>query len=205
MTTSSRVLQLARIFFAVLTLGAIGLQLRIHVDAGFSVVNFFSFFTNLSNIQASITLLFVAGFAFSGRQPSRTLDFFRGAAVVQMLLVGAVFNTLLLNVDLGGLLPWINNVVHRVMPVVMILDWWWASPGRSLSRSWIFAWLIFPAAYLAYSTIRGAMVSWYPYPFFDPEKVGGAQGVALYCLAMLVGLLIISFVTYRIGKRTPAN
>jgi hypothetical protein len=47
--------------------------------------------------------------------------------------------------------------------------------------------MIYPLAYLAYSLIRGPNVDWYPYPFLDPDEVGGYAGVA----AMSIGITIL--------------
>lgn len=205
MTKPQLVLQLARISLAVLTLVAIGIQLNIHLGEGFGALNFFSYFTNLSNILASITLLIAAGVSLSGKTSTPKLDFLRGLSVVQMLLVGVVFNTLLLNVDLGSLLPWINNVVHRLMPLFILLDWLVQPPVYRLQKTSIYTWLIFPTIYLIYSVVRGAMILWYAYPFFDPTKVGGGQGVAMYCAAMLVGLVLMAVFVYWVGNRRSGN
>ena len=43
-----------RLLFCALTLFAIATQLSIHVGLGSSVINFFSYFTNLSNLFAVI-------------------------------------------------------------------------------------------------------------------------------------------------------
>jgi len=54
-----------RIAFALLTLTAISVQLSIHIRSGFDVLNFFSYFTNLSNIFAAGVLLLAAAHALS--------------------------------------------------------------------------------------------------------------------------------------------
>jgi hypothetical protein len=85
----------ARLILGVLTLTAIGRQLAIHVGAGFSVLNFFSYFTNLSNLFAAGVLLRFAALSWAGRQPSRSDERLRGMAVVYMTVVGVVFSVLL--------------------------------------------------------------------------------------------------------------
>ena len=50
---ATELITIARPIFALLTLAAVGRQLVIHVESGFSVVNFFSYFTNLSNLLAA--------------------------------------------------------------------------------------------------------------------------------------------------------
>ena len=46
-----------RVGLATLALAAIGQQLVIHIGASYSVLNFFSYFTNLSNLFAAVVLL----------------------------------------------------------------------------------------------------------------------------------------------------
>lgn len=186
---------------------AVAVQLRVSVSKDYGIVNFFSYFTNLSNIFGS--LVFIVGAVLLLRTPSRDLDpRWRGAAVVYLVLVGVVFNVLLRDTDLGDLKPWVNGVVHVLMPVAVLLDWLVWSPGRRLASRWVGIWLAAPAVYVAYSLVRGAVTGFYPYPFFDPAETGGYAGVAAYCVAMLVGFLLMSLLVRRVGgvrRLSPAE
>ncbi len=199
-TTRRTVLIVARLFFGLLTLAAIVTQLSIQIQLGFSIVNFFSYFTNLSNIFALVVLLVGALFLIQHRETTPTFDLVRGASVVGMALVGIVFGVLLTGEDLGSLLPWVNFVLHYVMPVVMVLDWLILPPNTRLTFAKTWIWLIFPFLYLVYSLIRGSIVGFYPYPFFNPAKSGGYGGVALYCVAILVAFLILIWLIMLIGN-----
>ncbi len=199
-TTRRTILILARLFFGLLTLAAIITQLTIQVQLRFSVVNFFSYFTNLSNIFALIVLLLGALFLIQRREATSTFDLVRGASVVGMALVGIVFGVLLRDEDLGSLLPWVNLVLHYIMPVVMVADWLYQPPTTKLVFAQTWMWLIFPFLYLAYSLIRGSIVGFYAYPFFNPAKVGGYGGVALYCVAILVVFLILIWLIMLLGN-----
>ena len=181
---------LARLIFGALTLVAIGRQLAIHMAAGYSVVNFFSYFTNLANLFAAGVLLRGASLAWGGRQPAPADDRLRGMAVVYMTVVGVVFSVLLRDVDLGSLRPWINVLLHYVMPVAVVADWllW---PGTSLTGPG--DWLLVPAGpvvYVVYVLGRGAIVGWYPYPFLDP-RLGGYGSVAVH-VAAIVALFLLT-------------
>lgn len=184
----------ARLFFGVLTLVAVGTQLAIHLSNGYNVLNFFSYFTNLSNIFAAVVLLVAAAHVITGKQATPTGDIIRGSSVVCMALVGIVFTALLREVDLGSLLPWINTVLHYVMPVVIVLDWLIQSPQRPLAYSRLWVWLVPPVLYLIYSLIRGAATSWYAYPFLNPDTSGGYGPVAVTCLGITVAFLVVSVV-----------
>lgn len=182
-----------RLFLALLALFAIAKQLSIHVGAGYSVVNFFSYFTNLSNLFASLVFIIAAFRLLQNRPPSAIDDLIRGSSVIAMVLVGIVYGVLLRGIDLGSLLPWINIVLHYVMPVAVVADWLYQPPRSKLGPKHIKYWLIFPALYLIYSIVRGALVGWYAYPFFDPLKSGGYISVTFYCLGILAVFFVMSW------------
>ena len=182
-------LALARLILAALTLAAIAWQLAIHVDAGYSVVNFFSYFTNLANLFAAAVLLRGAARSWAGRQPSPTDERLRGMAVVYMTVVGVVFSILLRNVDLGALRPWINVLLHYVMPVAVVADWV-LRPGTTPTgaRDWLLVPAV-PLLYVIYVLVRGAVVGWYPYPFLDP-RLGSYGSVAMHVIAIVALFLL---------------
>jgi len=190
-----------RLVFAALSLAAVATQfITVTLAKGHSVVNFFSYFTNLSNIIISVVFIVSAIRLITGRAPTTTDTAIRGAAVVYIAFVGLVFNTLLRDVDLGDLIPWVNAIVHFALPIAAVVDWLVWPPRRRLPFRVTFLWMIFPAIYVAYSLIRGAITGFYPYPFFSPAQPGGHGGVALYCLVMLVGFFVLAFVIRLLGN-----
>ena len=191
----------ARLFFGLLALVAIGRQLAIQIASGASLVNFFSYFTNLSNIFAAVVLLLGALSLITQREPTVSADIMRGTAVVCMALVGLVFSVLLRNEDLGHLSPWVNIVLHYIMPVVVVAEWLYQPPTTRLVVTQVWLWLIVPALYLAYSLIRGAVVGFYAYPFFNPAKSGGYAGVALYCIAILLAFVLCCWLLMTGGNK----
>ena len=190
---------IVRLFFATLALTAIVQQLVLHIAANFSVVNFFSYFTNLSNFLAAVVLL-ISVFGRSAMSAA-TLDMLRYASVVNMTVVGLVFAALLRNVDLGSLLPWVNFVLHYVMPVVIVLDWLLQPAAAKLQIKHLGIAFVFPALYLGYTVLRGASVGWYPYPFLNPANVGGYGGVVLYAAGITVTFFVAAWVLLAIGNR----
>jgi hypothetical protein len=198
-TRTPPLLRALRLAFALLTLAAIGWQLVLHLRAGHDPVNFFSYFTNLSNLLAALVLLAAASSLAFTQQPG--FDLLRGAAAVQMALVGLVFGALLRDADLGDLRPWVNTVVHMVMPVVVVADWLLAPPRSRLRPRHLAAVLVFPALYLAYTLTRGALVGWYPYPFLNPARVGGPGGVALYAAGITLGFVVVGGLLFALGNR----
>jgi hypothetical protein len=190
-----------RIGLAALTLTAVARQLTLQLQLGLSPVNFFSFFTILSNLLASVVLLSEAAAVLRGRPLGPSAETIRGASVAMMALVGVGFSLLLRDTDLGPLLPWVNTVTHYLMPVAVVLDWLLVPPRHPVPLARIGAWAVFPLLYLVYALIRGSLVGWYPYPFLDPGKVGGYGGVALYCLALLAAFLVTSWLLVLAGNR----
>ena len=146
MTTTRTAAIVLRLAGATLSLFAMGYQLfAVHIPAGYSVLNFFSYFTNLSNLMISIVFVVSAVRLMNGRlDPSATDVALRGGVVVYILFVGLVFNTLLTDVDLGSLQPWVNGIVHFVVPVLGIVDWILWPPRRRLPLSVVGWWMIWP-------------------------------------------------------------
>lgn len=195
-----------RLLFAALSLVAVGYQLfAIHVPNGDDVANFFSFFTNLSNMFISVVFILSAIRLLRGQEDTGWFAGIRGAAVVYIVFVGLVFNTLLVGVPVGDLAPWVNVICHMILPVAGLVDWLLWPPHRRIALATAFWWLSFPALYTAYSLLRGAALGWYPYPFFSPAAVGGYGGVALYCVGMLVGFLVLAFVVRWAGNALGAR
>lgn len=191
-----------RLFFAVLVIAAIVAQF---IDgqsrASFQPGNFFSFFTIESNMLAAAIFL-IAGIAgLAGKQGSQ-LAWIRGAATFYMTTTGIIYVLLLsgLNASLQTTIPWVNAVLHYVMPVAVLADWLTRRPGRRITFDRAAIWLAFPLAYVLYSLIRGHVTDWYPYPFLNPVENGYLQ-VAVTCLIIGPALVAIVWLLSRSTHR----
>lgn len=194
MRTKRYALFLYRIGFAVLVAVSIVTQfISSSGKTGFNPINFFSFFTIESNILAAIVLL--VGSSFALRKHSNTLwDLVRGAATVYMAMTGIIYALFLsgLEVSLQTTIPWVNTVLHYLMPFVMVVDWLINPPRSRISLKRALLWAIYPVAYVAYSLIRGHFVGWYPYPFLNVADHGYASVfVTSIVIAMGVFALIV--------------
>jgi len=191
-------LALLRAAFALLALAAITVQLLDLAGKGtLDPVNYFSYFTIQSNLTGVAALLWAASRWRGDR--SATLDWFRGAAVVYLTVTLIVFALLLSGTDVDTAIPWVDTVLHRVMPVVLIVDWLIDPPLVRLTARRALAWLIYPLAWTAYTLVRGAIVGWYPYPFLDPAN-GGYGRVALYVCVILVGGTLLCLLVAGVGN-----
>lgn len=167
----------------------------------FKVSNFFSFFTIQSNIIACVVLVLLATSWQSNRTPMQTL--IRGGAVTYMTTTGVVYGLLLsgYSEELQTTLPWVDTALHEVIPIVMVIDWLIDRPHNKLNFKQCLVWAIYPVAYLAYCLIRGPIVDWYPYPFLNPDEVGGYAGVAAYSVGISVGFLAFIWLIVILGNR----
>jgi hypothetical protein len=184
---------------ALIAIFAIGAQMRVLNDAGkLDIVNFLSFFTIQSNIIAIVALLLMTD---RGRGPRpRWLDWLRGAATVYLTITFVVVLLLLQDIDVGLQLGWVDFVLHKLTPVVVVADWLLDPPVGHLSRRDAPGWLVYPLIWLAYTLIRGAVVSWYPYPFLDPAN-GGYGAVALTSVVILVAGAVVCLFYAWLGNR----
>ena len=172
-----------RTLFAVLALGAIVTQLVGLLDnPTFHPLNFLSYFTIQSNLIGAAVLL-IGAIRRDIHTP--TFDLVRGASVVYLVTTGIVFSVLLSGTDVDTAIPWVNSVLHEVMPIVIVIDWLLDPPSRQLTYRQALLWLLYPLAWVAYTLIKGPIANWYPYPFLDPAN-GGYGRVALYCVAIFI-------------------
>jgi len=191
-------------------------SLSLAPDPAAFVVNFFSFFTILSNLLGAIVLVVAAWYAFRGRDDSPGFALVRACATAYLATTLVVFNLLLrdLALDQAATVPWSNEILHVWAPLYVLLDWVFA-PGRRpvpWRRLWTVA--IFPLAWAVYTMIRGAIVGWYPYPFLDPAVRPGVgyDGVLVYVVAIAAfillvgaGVIAISRTSWPYGRRSDES
>lgn len=178
----------SRFFFGLLGLSAVVTEIAVLVNQGvFNPFNFFSFFTIQSNIAAAILLLYLA----LANNMSQRVQVVRGAVVLYMLMTGVIFALLLsglADVRLTAV-PWDNTVLHYIMPIVVVLDWILYPPKKKLPIQAVWAWVVFPLVYVVYTLLRGSMVSWYPYPFLNPQT---SSYIDVGIVSMVMALFVVT-------------
>ena len=112
--------------------------------------------------------------------------------MVYLVVTMVIYNVLLAT---GDPMTWTNAVVHVLFPIYLVIDWIVDPPRSRIGRRRALLWLAYPTAYLAYTFIRGALVGWYPYPFFDLNANSVATVVAYTAGLYVFGLLVIAGVT----------
>ena len=73
-------------------------------------------------------------------------------------------------------LVWVDVVLHKIFPIVVVLDWILDPPMTRLTFRDALLWLVFPLAWIGLTLVRGAIDGWYPYPFLDPANGGYGDG-----------------------------
>lgn len=152
------------------------------------------FFTVLTN--AAVAVIF-AGIALGARVTARRT----GGVTLAILLVGVVYGLLLrglLSLSGGALLA--DMLLHKVVPVLAALWWIACAPKGKLRWRDPLWWAAFPAAYLPYALVRGAMEGKYSYPFIDVARLGIGQ-VLLNALMIAAGFLIAGTALVWVDRR----
>ncbi len=178
-----------RLLMAAAVVAAILTQLANTVSLGYSVANFFSFFTIQSNIIGAVAVC-TAALAGGAARDSVWLSQLRGAATLYMGITGMIFSLLLSGADVQTPIPWVNSVLHYVFPLFIVIDWLVDRSVRPLTFRQGLVFLAYPVAYLAYSMIRGPIVDWYPYPFLDPRTNGYLFVAVMSVFVAIVGLAL---------------
>jgi hypothetical protein len=193
---SEPVLRICLALLALAALTAIGYDVA--AGPGVSDTDYFSYFTVLSNLFASAMLLY--GALHPAHERSGMIEMLRGAAIVYILTTGIVY--LLLLSGHAPAYPWVNAILHYLMPVAVTLDWLLDPPHvrLDLART-VVLWMVFPVLYIVYTLARGAIVNWYPYLFVNPHRSGGYLLVAGDCLAVGIGIIALIVATTWVGNR----
>ncbi|MGX5817421.1 Pr6Pr family membrane protein [Chitinophaga lutea] len=146
-----------------------------------TIVRFFGYFTITTNILAALCLTLTAlGIRSALSRPSSVY-----ALTVYMLIVGIVYNIVLRPLWAPqGLQRLVDELLHSVQPVLLLLFWIFFTPKADLERRDFVPWLLYPIIYMAYIITLGAFTGHYPYPFAD-------AGVLGYPRALMNGLWIL--------------
>ncbi|MEU5578713.1 Pr6Pr family membrane protein [Streptomyces huasconensis] len=182
-----------------------------------------SYFTIQSNLLVAVVLGLSACRAWRGHRPLP--PWVTGGTLLCIATTGLVYHLVLANgpggfsmtgdaTSMAGWHSYANQLLHTVTPIGVTLDWLLLTRPGGLRPRHAALWLLYPAAYLAFTLTRGALLppaspARYPYPFLDvdahgyPGVLGNALtfGVAIYALA----LLTIALDRTRPEPRGPEN
>ncbi len=153
-------------------------------SAALAIASLFGYFTIWSN---TLVAAIAARYALRGAAGGLlTRPATMAAAAVYIVVVGAIYNTLLARYNpVAGLRLAVDTVLHSVVPLAYAL--WWLVLVPRVQLAWRALWpaLAFPFAYCLVAMTRGLMTGKYAYFFIDIGKYGVAQ-----VLANIVGLVL---------------
>ena len=198
-----------RILFAMV--GWLGLiaQYALSLEAGTrsvlgSTVVFFSYFTILTNVLVALALTAPALSPDSRLGRWTASEGVRAALAMYIAVVGLIYHALLdATWNPQGLLFFVNQILHTVMPIAFVLDWLLFVPKGRLR--WIdpVKWLAWPAIYGVWTVIHGQLIDWYPYWFIDIGALGWAR-VAVNFAALLAFFLVLGLIVAALDRGLAA-
>ncbi|BDZ51964.1 hypothetical protein GCM10025867_42050 [Frondihabitans sucicola] len=201
-TLSFRLFGILRLIAA--AVGIVALVANFQYVLGFSTfatVNYFSYFTQQSNL-VNVVILVVSGvLTFRGRSDPRWFAALHAIVTCYVMVSGIVFAVIVsqsASHHYSLAFPPSSQVLHFWLAGYVLLDWVFA-PGRTPVR-WRTLWLVlvYPLVWGFFTLDRGRDVRWYPYFFLDPAQVSPRQfalynGIVLVIfLAVLCGLIGLS-------------
>lgn len=191
--------------FAGLGWATLGAQYALMIDgvpteeiAG-RTLNFFSYFTILTNLLVALAMTApLAGGAAVGRFAASNSA--RAAVTMFAVVVGVVYHLLLAATwKPTGLQWWVDQSLHTVMPLAMLIDWLALTPRTRLGWREPLRWLIFPLAYGGWTLLHGSISGWWPYWFVDVDALGMA-GAAVNFGGLLVFFAVVGLAVVAIDR-----
>jgi hypothetical protein len=172
-------------------------------DLGTRLVRFASYLTIWFNVLIAGTELLLA--ANPERSGGRAFRALRLDALVIAVGGGTVHWFLLRPLlDLDGADYLADKLLHVVTPLLVLVGWLVFGPRGLVARSDVWAFLVVPLGWLAYTLVRGEIVDWYPYPFLDVSQHGYAVAL-LNCAGVAVLMLLLAFGAMWIDRRLPPS
>ena len=184
---------------AVITWAALGVQLVLTVGAALArgmswleglalYLGYFTILTNLA-VAGALTALGFAPRSWFGQFVLRPAVITTIAAAIAA--VGLGYAILLRGAwEPRGWHLAADIALHYVTPGLFVAVWWGALATGPRWTAWPIA-LIYPLVYLVYVGVRGALTGFYPYPFFDVDRLGYAQTLANTAWIALGYLLLV--------------
>ncbi|MGB6777089.1 MAG: Pr6Pr family membrane protein [Terriglobales bacterium] len=179
------------------------------VPVGTAVTNYFSFFTISTNLLIALVLTLSLKTTPSNASTFALRPTVQSAIAVYIVIVGIVYSLALRSLWAPeGLQKIADVILHDAIPLLYLLYWlMFVRTGNDKSKNSLRfrdvpTWLAYPALYLVYSLVRGAITGIYLYPFIDVGKLGYAH-VALNAFVLLCAFLGTSLLLVAIARWMP--
>lgn len=183
------------------------------VSAAVKSVEFFSYFTILSNMLAAAALVAplvapASRFATWAEESGP-----RASIATYLTITAVVYHTMLAwQWHPQGLRLLSDTILHTVTPAAYLIDL--ALRGGQGPARWIAAAkaMAFPALYGVWTLIHGALSGWYPYPFMNVAKRGYpavlmtmVEMSLAFAAVALVFVALVRFRTKTSGQLAPIS
>ncbi|MBC2381814.1 Pr6Pr family membrane protein [Pseudomonas sp. WS 5106] len=156
------------------------------------LINFFSFFTVLTNTLVVVVLSYALVQRDSAAKRFFLAPGISSGIAVSIVVVSLAYNLLLRHLwQPEGFQFVADELLHDVMPALFFIFWWRCVPKGSLRFKHIGAWVIYPLVYFAYVLLRGHLLGQYQYPFIDVDALGYPQ-VFVNAGGILAGFIVIA-------------
>lgn len=161
-----------------------------------------SYFTNQSNLL--FVVLIIAGLATGARLPA-WFDDARGAIAFYLAMTGIIYALLVAPLDelLRWDIGWTGIVLHRLAPVVAVLDWLLSRRRRTPRAHRILWWQLYPVVFLVSTWLRGGITGWYPYEFLDPTASSWGQVLVTTAVVLVAFFAVAAAVHLLEGRLRP--
>lgn len=164
------------------------------------LVNFFSFFTVLTNTLVVVVLSYAVVDRDSAAKRFFLAPRVSSAIAVSIVLVSLAYNLLLRHLWRPEGFQFIaDELLHDVMPLLFVVYWWRCVPKGTLQCKHIGQWVLYPLVYFAYVLLRGDLLGQYQYPFFDVGTLGYPQ-VFVNAGGILAGFVLIALAVVGLDK-----
>ena len=171
------------------------------ISTGGRIVNFFSYFTILSNIA----VMLVACAAAAGQPGFFAQARVRGAVALYIGVTGSIYFFILRHLwQPQGAQWWADTGLHYAVPLAYWAWWLTCVPHGTLRWRDVAGWLLFPLGYVVWVFLRGAWVGEYPYPFIDVAQLDwarvGVNALGVMGVFVVLGLVVVGL-DHLLGRR----
>ncbi len=164
------------------------------------LINFFSFFTVLTNTLVVVVLSYAVVHRDSAAKRFFLAPRVSSAIAVSIVLVSLAYNLLLRHLwQPEGFQFIADELLHDVMPLLFVVYWWRCVSKGALRFKHIGLWVLYPLVYFAYVLLRGDMLGQYQYPFIDVGTLGYPQ-VFMNAGGILTGFVLIALAVVGLDK-----
>jgi hypothetical protein len=166
------------------------------------IVRYFSFFTIESNIFVAVT---IAALVLNIRHDGPLWRIVRVAGLYGIAVTGVIYALLLRDTsDLHGQAIITNALLHYWVPPMAVLGWLLFGPWPRIDKRTLRLSLIWPAVYVVYTLIHGAISKWYPYPFVNVNTHGYPRTIINGALIMVFLILLGLAMMWLDRRLTPS-